>query len=595
MKGSQKEIEKALNNMLLGPIHAHTRLRSAGQISNRFKTWILEFGGSQFTDELTLKMARTIHRAIVVTHKDMWRAHCDEVKKRKLLFKDRLRFFPIQKPLHEMTEDDYIAFAMAWASRDEQKTKSCPQAPHTMQQSDNGLKDSPSLAPKPAYAAHKRQAPSQLASQTADDTDTPTEQSLKGKRLRPADTGNVIHPSKTVLSKDDVRGSPDRKLLTTADALDPSAFITHDPLFRGLLFKSDVAGDGHCLFRAILRALGLNDRDHLQLRQQCGHHVIVHWNRYKDHANYIHSEAHDFANLRNNQNSDDYRSFMTQTTPRVSWGSDVEALAAAEIYQVPILVWSLQTRKHGFLMNYTSETSSKGAIHILHSRIHYDALLTRAKNENIRQTAILARETGTEALPIGVEATTGNTDLDSTALSIQDPINPSIGPKKRKVTNEDHKISQSKQQSNEIDLQATKPQKSVPNESVVPPKQLDALNVASSQTSGKLKSTSANPLEDLLVLSTTKRKLPPFVISHKASMNSHIKSKRLCSMSRLGLASHTHCRSQILFGTKAIICRKRKHNSPDELKIRDQKNQVRASQPVPVPEPPTQPEDRDVI
>jgi hypothetical protein len=31
-----------------------------------------------------------------------------------MLFCDRLRVFSTSKPLHEMTDDDYVAFAIAW-------------------------------------------------------------------------------------------------------------------------------------------------------------------------------------------------------------------------------------------------------------------------------------------------------------------------------------------------------------------------------------------------------------------------------------------------------------------------------------------------
>lgn len=50
------------------------------------------------------------------------------------------------------------------------------------------------------------------------------------------------------------------------------------------------------------------------------------------------------------------------------WGSDLEALAAAEIYiKSPcaylVLIWSNGSKAHGFLMNHGVHTTNKGAIH----------------------------------------------------------------------------------------------------------------------------------------------------------------------------------------------------------------------------------------
>jgi hypothetical protein len=42
---------------------------------------------------------------------------CDEIKAKGLLFKDRLRMLPQDKPLAEMSSDGFIAFADAWRRR----------------------------------------------------------------------------------------------------------------------------------------------------------------------------------------------------------------------------------------------------------------------------------------------------------------------------------------------------------------------------------------------------------------------------------------------------------------------------------------------
>jgi hypothetical protein len=71
-------------------------------------------------------------------------------------------------------------------------------------------------------------------------------------------------------------------------------FRTPDPHFKDLLRRSNVAGDGNCLFRAFLRANDLDDNRHAELRQKCVSHITVHWNRYEKYCNLIHSKSPDF-------------------------------------------------------------------------------------------------------------------------------------------------------------------------------------------------------------------------------------------------------------------------------------------------------------
>jgi hypothetical protein len=73
-----------------------------------------------------------------------------------------------------------------------------------------------------------------------------------------------------------------------------------------------------------------------------------------------------------------------------AWGSDLEALAIAKIYNRSVLIWTLQTRSHGFLMNHKPETAAFGAFHLLHSGQHYDALLCNSDDKNPRSTLDLA-------------------------------------------------------------------------------------------------------------------------------------------------------------------------------------------------------------
>jgi hypothetical protein len=85
--------------------------------------------------------------------------------------------------------------------------------------------------------------------------------------------------------------------------------------------------------------------------------------------------------------ANDYAAYMLQNG---KWGSDLEALATAEIYQVPVLIWSTRSKAHGFLLNHGVHTTNKGAIHLLHSGNHYDALIPDCRLSNCRQTNSLA-------------------------------------------------------------------------------------------------------------------------------------------------------------------------------------------------------------
>jgi hypothetical protein len=67
------------------------------------------------------KIGRKLHRIIVTSYQKTWHQRCDKMKTRKLLFNDRMKVFPTQKPVQDLTEDDYIFFAEAWANLQEQR------------------------------------------------------------------------------------------------------------------------------------------------------------------------------------------------------------------------------------------------------------------------------------------------------------------------------------------------------------------------------------------------------------------------------------------------------------------------------------------
>jgi hypothetical protein len=130
------------------------------------------------------------------------------------------------------------------------------------------------------------------------------------------------------------------------------------------------------------------------------------------------------------------------------WGSDLEALAAAEIYQVPVLIWSTCSKAHGFLMKHSVHTSNKGTIHLLHSGNHYDALIPHCKLSNRRQTDSLANSISSHP----------NNKRPTTSI-LDSPILRPLQQKKRKVSHEHetkptpsccHNIDESEEESGPI-------------------------------------------------------------------------------------------------------------------------------------------------
>lgn len=56
------------------------------------------------------------------------------------------------------------------------------------------------------------------------------------------------------------------------------------------------------------------------------------------------------------------------------WGSDLEALACAQVFNIKVVIWSLQTCLPGEVLNETATTQQSLLIHLLHSGNHYEGL-----------------------------------------------------------------------------------------------------------------------------------------------------------------------------------------------------------------------------
>jgi hypothetical protein len=160
---------------------------------------------------------------------------------------------------------------------------------------------------------------------------------------------------------------------------------------------------------SILRAKGEDDEHHSTLRLRSVQHIVHNWDRFKNFANHSHQDAPAFANLL------DYATYMSKTG---TWASDVEAQAAAEILGHPLLIWTMNTGRHGFLYNYSDSSRFKQTLHIVHSTNHFDALVVNNPLLNLQYTQQLAQcsSSGNQASPIHI-----NSDLDMRMTEIVKP------------------------------------------------------------------------------------------------------------------------------------------------------------------------------
>jgi hypothetical protein len=76
-------------------------------------------------------------------------------------------------------------------------------------------------------------------------------------------------------------------------------FNTSHPIFHGRLRSMQVDGDGNCLFRALLRAAGHIDANHLEPRRNCVDVIAQNWEDYTHQVNAIHQNAPALTTLTN--------------------------------------------------------------------------------------------------------------------------------------------------------------------------------------------------------------------------------------------------------------------------------------------------------
>jgi hypothetical protein len=139
----------------------------------------------------------------------------------------------------------------------------------------------------------------------------------------------------------------------------------------------EVDGDGNCLFRALLRAAGHIDANHLELRRNCVDVIVQNWEDYTHQVNAIHQHAPAFTTLTNEPfpTKESYAIYMFCPG---HWGSEIEAIVGAKILQQALLIWAIAdgSQLHP-LINHSpiAHLFTQRIIHISYSGLHYNALI----------------------------------------------------------------------------------------------------------------------------------------------------------------------------------------------------------------------------
>jgi ribonuclease HI len=224
-------IRSMLKLMLLNPSVTDERYRSGGQIPIALQTWLQTH---KVNDATALRIGKKLHRLIITTYKAFWFDRCTEMREQRLLFKDRLKYFPEQKPIHEMTDEDFVSFAEAWSRKSSASTSAGVAKTHR-----------PPSMPNNMINAHRTFKRTRI-------------EPLKTRRLAPKRARSKEHDAPA-------NGSSHKISKSNSHVPAGEPFHVHDQRFNDLLLRSRVSGDGKCLFRACLRAFGLPDDDHIQL------------------------------------------------------------------------------------------------------------------------------------------------------------------------------------------------------------------------------------------------------------------------------------------------------------------------------------------
>jgi hypothetical protein len=108
-----QELHDALHSHIFHPLFGE-RSFLASQLPTSIQRWLAPLCSSPAK---ALKVGKLLHALLAASYQQIWHMRCDEIKAKGLLFKDRLKMLPQDKPLAKMSSDVFIAFADAWRQR----------------------------------------------------------------------------------------------------------------------------------------------------------------------------------------------------------------------------------------------------------------------------------------------------------------------------------------------------------------------------------------------------------------------------------------------------------------------------------------------
>src|SRR3569833_1796584 len=109
---------------------------------------------------------------------------------------------------------------------------------------------------------------------------------------------------------------------------------------------------------------------------------------YSLYANFCHKpdrpDAPDLQNANPFQLFPDAESYINYMSRDGIWGTQLEINVLAELFQLLILIWKLETRRPMDIINYNPQTNrSANMIHIVHcNNNHYEALIYPGHRKN---------------------------------------------------------------------------------------------------------------------------------------------------------------------------------------------------------------------
>jgi hypothetical protein len=203
------------------------------------------------------------------------------MKSKHLVFKDRLRLSLNPKPLHKMTEDDYIKYAENLSRH----LKSLKIEADKKTDSNDGKEGY-----KQAHHAHDLPTCSQDPTQKRNWEDSPNN-APANKKCKRGFSENVSATRKCKIDpKPNEAAPPTKKAASAKGQSGPhaEAFSVQESIFQNFLYKQNTRGDGNCLFRAILKAVGEPETHHMALRYHRAKYVSSNWSSLAVEANLMH-------------------------------------------------------------------------------------------------------------------------------------------------------------------------------------------------------------------------------------------------------------------------------------------------------------------